>query len=215
MENVKALFDGVLKDIYGILYVYNSKYYLIYTEKELDEAGYVISYICQIGKETKNTENGPIDTGYMIGVEITDPTEQSIAQQTVSYVVEDKKNNTVNPQIQYLPVSMLSNLKIIGKKRFRLLKSIMVDSFKLVFDESVNVENTIPAAEVQQPVENTVVPQTENIGNSVVSEGETVIIDYRSKFFEEEQKNEELKLEIEELKKKLNDIKNIIEYVKE
>ena len=96
MENVKIIVDGMEKDVLGLLYVYNSKFYFIYTEKELDESGYVILYSSQIGKETVTTEYGVVDTGYMIGVNVTDPEEQSQVQKSISYIVEDKKNNTIN-----------------------------------------------------------------------------------------------------------------------
>lgn len=259
MENVKILIDGIQKDVYGLFYVYNSKYYFIYTEKELDENNYVILYMTQVGKETQNTANGTIETGYMVGIEITDPEEQKSAQTSVSYIVEDKKNNTVNPQIQYLPMSMLSNLKIVSKKRFRLLKSIMIDNFKINFDENTNtatsntnvagqtsevapVEPVIPIEPVvpAEPVipENTGVAsleqlpqplsqinnnstndsnltQTSVISNTPVDTSNdnqnNVIIDYRTKYFEEEEKNKELQEQIEILTQKLNEIRKVIE----
>ena len=70
MENIKVTINGIQKEVYGLFYIYNSKYYFIYTEKELDENGYVILYMTQVGKETASTPNGSVDTGYMIGVEI-------------------------------------------------------------------------------------------------------------------------------------------------
>ena len=53
MENIKIFIDGIQKDVYGLFYVFDSKYYFIYTEKEVDENGYVILYMSQVGKETK------------------------------------------------------------------------------------------------------------------------------------------------------------------
>lgn len=232
MENVKIILDGIVKDVFGLFYIYDSKYYFIYTEKEIDENNYVILYMTQVGKETKNTEAGVIDTGYMIGVEITDPEEQQKAQTAISYIVEDKKNNTINPQIQYLPMSMLTNLKILSKKRFRLLKTIMEENFKLDFNSNQNIElvqsqistieNSIQPIEpivdsiVQPtPIVPEVVPvvpeeqsapvvETQNIDNNV-------IVDYRTKYFEEEEKNKELQAQIDVLTEKLNEIKKVIE----
>ena len=111
MENVKILVDGVEKEVFGIFYIYNSKYYFIYTDKEIDENGYVILYMLQVGKETQNTPNGPVDTGFMVGVEITDLEEQKQVQNSISIIVDDKKNGTLNPQIKYLPMSMITKLK--------------------------------------------------------------------------------------------------------
>lgn len=266
MENIKVLIDGIQKEVYGLFYIYNSKYYFIYTEKEIDENGYVILYMTQVGKETANTPNGPVDTGYMIGVEITDPNEQKIAQESISYIVEDKKNNTQNSKIQYLPISMLVNFKILSKKRFRLLKSIIVDNFKLSFDESIHnnlAENSldtvnnaattpltsmtnagqpsvavapIPIAEVTQQEVQTLPDQVSNVvpveatpmagvnQSSVTVQAEpiiqpaeqtqvsdNVVVDYRTRFFEEEEKNKELQAQIDMLTQKLNDIKKVIE----
>lgn len=220
MENVKIILDGVVKDVFGLFYVYDSKYYFIYTEKELDENNYVILYMTQIGKETKQTETGVIDTGYMIGVEITDPVEQQKAQTSVSYIVEDKKNNTVNPQIQYLPMSMLTNLKIISKKRFRLLKTIMEENFKLVFNtieiESIQpidsiVENVVQPLPITSEVESIVPEVQTNIGVQTQKDDNNVIVDYRTRFFEEEEKNKELQAQIDMLTEKLNEIKKVIE----
>ena len=257
MENVKIFIDGIQKDVYGLFYVFDSKYYFIYTEKEVDENGYVILYMSQVGKETKNTETGPIDTGYMVGVEVTNPEEQQKVQTSISYIVEDKKNNTVNSQIQYLPMSMLTNLKIVSKKRFRLLKSIVVDNFKVTFDsdapqqtQNISLPNVLPSITplAPTPLEQSVLPTTNEIQNSLIpiqtvepivgtqpqplsnlinkeaslqpnistnnniSPNESnIIIDYRSKYFEEEEKNKELQAQIDELTQKLNDIKKVIE----
>lgn len=238
MENVKIFIDGIQKDVYGLFYVFNSKYYFIYTEKEVDENGYVILYMSQVGKESKNTETGPVDTGYMIGVEITDPEEQQKVQTSISYIVEDKKNNTINPQIQYLPMSMLTNLKIVSKKRFRLLKSIIIDNFKVPFEDvmttQIQIESQTPVQPVvpitqepivpiepivnieTQPLQNLTNNETalqSNVGvdNSISSNESNIIIDYRSKYFEEEEKNKELQAQIDELTQKLNEIKKVIE----
>lgn len=242
MENVKIFIDGIQKDVYGLFYVFDSKYYFIYTEKEVDENGYVILYMSQVGKETKNTETGPVDTGYMVGVEVTNPEEQQKVQTSISYIVEDKKNNTTNPQIQYLPMSMLTNLKIVSKKRFRLLKSIVVDNFKLSFETAassqIQTDNLINAVEPIVPISTAPVDQivpneptvsvkheplpnsnnnvtnlqgNTDIDNNISSSEGNVIIDYRSKYFEEEEKNRELQAQIDELTQKLNEIKKVIE----
>jgi hypothetical protein len=238
MENVKIFVDGIQKDVYGLFYVFNSKYYFIYTENEVDENGYVILYMSQVGKETKNTETGPVDTGYMIGVEVTNPEEQQRVQTSISYIVEDKKNNTINSEIQYLPMSMLTNLKIISKKRFRLLKSIIVDNFNVPFENAVDsqiesdnfinkvdpiVSNensssivTVESSDQTQTLQNMNNIQDqlqENISddNNISSNESNIIIDYRSKYFEEEEKNKELQAQIDELTNKLNEIRKVIE----
>jgi len=232
MEKIKIMLDGIVKDVFGFFYIYDSKYYFVYTEKEIDENDYVILYMTQVGKETKQTETGVIDTGYMIGVEITDPAEQQKAQTSISYIVEDKKNNTSNPQIQYLPMSMLTNLKIISKKRFRLLKTIMEENFKLNFNTIQTVESVQPQISIIQNQLQPIEPITENVVQPVpiVPEVTTVvpeeqpipvaqspnidndvIVDYRTRYFEEEEKNKELQSQIDILTEKLNEIKKVIE----
>lgn len=233
MENVKIFIDGIQKDVYGLFYIYNSKYYFIYTEKELDEKDYVLLYMTQVAKETKKTETGVVDTGFMVGMEITDPDEQKNVQTSVSYIVEDKKNNTVNPQIQYLPMSMLSNLKIISKKRFRLLKSVMVNNFKMNFDDAPSnivsdkvedqtllspIEVNVDLSETQEP---TPLAQLNNepietkvdvpVEPTQPTNDNNIIIDYRTKYFEEEEKNKELQAQIDELTKKIEEIKKVLE----
>ena len=231
MEKVKIILEnGIEKEVDSIFYLYNSKYYFIYTEKELDENGYVVLYMTQVGKETSNTQSGVVETGYMIGVEVTDPEEQKNVQMSVSYIVEDKKNGTTNPAIQYLPINMLTNLKIISKKRFRLLKNIMVDNFNLSFEnETIKTEETQNVLDTLKPVDNSTlineqsvaqplnrisnidvqVPENSNEVNKPPEEN--VIIDYRARFFEEQQKNTELQMQIDDLTQKLDNIKKIIE----
>ena len=55
--------------------------------------------------------------------------------------------------------------------------------------------------------------QQENVSidNNIPSNEGNVIIDYRSKYFEEEEKNKELQAQIDELTQKLNEIKKVIE----
>ena len=157
MNDIKIIENGVQKDVKGLFYIYEGKYYFIYTEREIDENNYVILYMTQVGKETKNTENGPVDTGYMVGLEISDPQEQQNIQTSISYIVDDKKNNTQNPKIQYMPMEMLTNLKIVSKKRFRLLKSILEDNFKVSFEDT-NIQINEVAPSVEQPVVPTIEP---------------------------------------------------------
>lgn len=210
MDKVKIILEnGISKEVDGIFYLYNQKYYFIYTEKELDENGYVILHLVQVGKEIKNSPTGPFETGYMIGVEIADENEWSIVKESVSKIVEDKKNKTQSPDIQYLPITMLNNLKIISKKHFKLLNNV-VESFGLKLDYVNNdvindyeLNTNTNEAELSDTM-SLEQAQSQNINN------EDVIIDYRARFFEEREKNNQLQNEIDILKQKLENIKNII-----
>ena len=225
MENTKIFLDnGTETNVNGIFYVFNSKYYFIYTMSELDENDYVRLYVVQVCKEIQNTPTGPIDTGYMLGMEINNPEEWSRVQESITKIVEDKKNNTTNVDIQYLPINMLTNLKIISKNKFKLMKGIVQDNFKVEIQSSEEPNATIDdltPIQPSEPISNAVVNDStitlENLTNihttgntlSTTNDGD-VIIDYRSRFFEEQEKNQELEEQLKILNQKLEQIKNII-----
>lgn len=245
MDKAKIILEnGIEKEVSGIFYIYNSKYYFIYTECELDENNYVILHLVQVGKEIKATPEGTIDTGFMVGVEISDFEEWKNVQHSVTQIVNDKKSGVQSSNITYLPISSLSTLKIVNKKTFKLLKNIVEENFGLSFKAdnvevstlednvaNVTLEPVLPTLEpvVEQApstIEQSlpVVPNVEsntlntievnslgNVNQAVIDEqNNNVVIDYRTKFFEEQEKNKQLEETISELTQKLNNIKNII-----
>ena len=228
MDRVSILLEnGERKEVYSIFYLYNSKYYFIYTDCEIDENGYVVLHLVQVGKETQNTASGIVDTGNMVGIEIQTPDEWKSVQESITKIVDDKKNGTQSPEIQYLPISMLTNLRIVSKKTFRLLKGIITDDFKVPIPVEPAPENSTiqPIQPVMpQPVVAPLAQPTEMVptqSNEQVSEVQPlesnsnndindVIIDYRASFFEEQQKNIELQAKVDELTKKIESIKNLI-----
>lgn len=246
MDNIKIFLEnGVDASSNGVFYINNSKYYYMYTLGEKDDnPEYIKLYVVQVCKEVKNTEAGPVDTGYMLGLEINEPNEWKSVQGSIAKIVEDKKNNTKSPEIQYLPKEMLVNLKIVSKNKFKLLKQIIEENFKVVLNNEfeatpepvVSMETTIETPiETAVPVEVTpvvplepVVPvevtpvetlttiggqinnNLESQNTSFYEEPSDVIIDYRSRFFEEQAKNAELEEQIKQLTEKLENIKNII-----
>lgn len=235
MENTKIFLDnGTELTVNGIFYVFNSKYYFIYTMSELDENDYVRLYVVQVCKEIQNTPTGPIDTGYMLGMEISNPEEWSSVQDSIMKIVEDKKNNTINSEIQYLPINMLTNLKIVNKNKFKLMKNIIEDNFKVIVGSSMetlslgdfsknynNLTSNDALTPIQplEPISNAVMKDSsiplENLNTipssttSNTKDGD-VIIDYRSRFFEEQEKNQELEEQIKKLNEKLENIKSIL-----
>lgn len=245
MDKLKIILEnGIEKEVDCIFFLYNLKYYFIYTEKESDENGYIIFYLVEVGKEIKNTMDGPLDTGYMVGVEVID---SNLMHHVITTIVEDKKNNTENAEINYLPLSMISTLKIVSKKTFRLMRNIAESNFNLSFSDKTeltnenNSYNTDIYRNSNDIITNSSVnelPQTatnldqvltsqendseavENISQINSSSDDStnqyqtqneVIIDYRTRFFEEQEKNKNLTLKIEELTKKLEEIKKVIE----
>lgn len=291
MDKFKIIInEGVETEVDGIFYLYNSKYYFAYTQKEIDEKGYVVFHLVQVGKEIQNTPSGPLDTGYMIGMEISDIEEWKSVQGSITKMIEDKKNGTQSEQIQYLPQNMLSVLKVISSKTFRLAKNVVEETLKLNMadmkensandisplvepiipiqnneldkidtstpvtinqDTAIPVELTPPVnqndlfintnpiddinpvgnLEVQTGIgENEILQSSDQVQNSeILNVGEVsenifntpkennapttqsdVIIDYRAKFFEEQEKNQQLEQQIKELTDKLENVKSII-----
>ena len=235
MENAKIFLDnGIESTVNGIFYVFNSKYYFIYTMNELDENDYVRLYVVQVCKEIQNTPTGPIDTGYMLGMEISNLEEWARVQDSITKIVEDKKNNTINSDIQYLPMSMLKKLKVISKNKFKLMKSIIEENFRVSIGTSAETnslneyqnnynggasKDSLTPIQQLAPLSNAVVNNSsiplENLTTlplntlPTTNDGD-VIIDYRSKFFEEQEKNQELEEQLKFLNQKLEQIKNII-----
>lgn len=273
--------SGVEKEVDGIFYLFNSKYFFAYTEMELDENGYVMFHLVQVGKEIKNTTEGPIDTGYMVGMEISNAEEWKNVQSSITKIVDDKKNDTQSEEIQYLPQNMLSTLKIISSKTFRLAKNVVEQVFKLVMPQpqgsliensnnnlemNVTLETQPESAQLAMPssssqtdlsngilnidqnsqiispleihneidsdsnlqsgaenIENGIL-NVENLNNSLEPvnninntqansglEGQNdVIIDYRARFFEEQEKNQQLEEQIRILTEKLESIKTLV-----
>lgn len=221
MDRVSIILENnVQKEVYSIFYLYNSKYYLIYTESQLDENGYVILHLVQVGKEIRNTPTGPVDTGNMLGVEISDPNEWKLVQESITKIVSNKKNKTDSPDIKYLSVSMLNNLKIVSKKTFRLMQSIVEEVFGIslaTIDSISTPENNYTNNEQQNNNTNELISTSNNDSqisentNLSVQENSDVIVDYRARFFEEQSKNEQLQIMIDGLNEKIENIKKIIE----
>ena len=277
MDKAKIfLEDGVAKLVNCIFYLYNSKYYFLYTENEVDENGYVRLYLVKVGKETTNSANGPVETGNMIGIEVPTDDEWKEVQGSISKIVNSKKSKIEDKDIQYLPIDMLVNLKITSKKSFRLLANIIENDFGIKLAEDLNqndddmanaTDNTVVENQVvdeqstpiedsnlNKPIEEEISvekPTVENINQEIDGASEEnseqsldqiesveedkqqdetavkeevsneatetdeyvdsdIIIDYRTRFFEEQEKNKRLNEEIDKLKKKLENINEII-----
>lgn len=188
MDDIKIITeegkDLVVKSLFFSL---NNTYYLIYTNRTLDQNGYVESSVVKLGRQIINGNNE------FIGVEIVDETEWKEVQKIISKIVEDKKNNTQSTDFQYLPVSMLTTPVIIqGKKTFRLKKEIMENYFKInINDNEENFDNLIP---------------TENETDEIIdyrtanNEAQGKIVELNSKVLELTEEQTALKQELESLK---------------
>ena len=101
----------------------------MYTKEEIVDDNYVQLYVVKVCKEIQNTQNGPIDTGYMLGIEISDSEEWSEVQKSITKIVNSKKSGIQDKEIQYLPINMLVNLKIINNNKFKLMKELVENYF--------------------------------------------------------------------------------------
>lgn len=231
MENVKIILDnGVESYVNGLFYIFNSKYYFIYTTGEIDDNEYVRLYVVQVGKEIKNTSTGPVDTGYMVGMEISNLDEWNSVQGAITKIVEYKKTGNQSSEIQYLPIDMLVNLKIVGKNKFKLMKHIVENDFKVILptqqkvdlsdnnnynlnhdivdNNEINITSTFDDTSIDNEISVSNNDNEDSIKN--VDTNSEIIIDYRTRFFEEQEKNQELQEQIRILNEKLENIKNII-----
>lgn len=191
--------NGSQLAVNGLFYVFNSKYYFMYTQGEAFDDEYIQLYIVQVCKEVKNTPNGPIDTGYMLGLEISNPDEWSNVQKSITKIVESRKNGTPSAEIQYLQNSMLQNLKIVSKNKFKLMRHVLEQNFNVSLSSS-----TKPNEEITNNQQLSVSNEPDNLSS------DDVIIDYRAKYFEEQDKNSALEEQIKSLQEKLEAVKGIL-----
>ena len=209
MENTKIILEnGAQVDVYGIFYVFDLKYYLIYTLGESVDNDYIQLYMVQVCKEIQNTVEGPKETGYMIGIETSNQEEWSAVQSSVTKILDSKKTGIANTQIQYLTMDMLQNLKIVSKNKFKLLKSTLKDTFALDFGES---QKELDSGGVNSSVSNKSNQIALQNVSSANQQQNDVIIDYRARFFEEQEKNRQLEEELKALQEKINSVKSIID----
>ena len=140
---------------YAIYYTINDRFYIIYTEKEKDENGYIVLHIAKVLKEVNNTEEGIVPTGRYIGLEISDQNEWDTAKANIGEIVANKQSGSP-ASVSYLPVSEINGISIKSSKTFKLREDI-VDS--IIEEESGNELELEPV--VQPAVEDdSVVPET-------------------------------------------------------
>lgn len=129
----------------GIYYISNNSYYFIYTKGEVCNDNHIVFYIVKILQEITNGSNGPIPTGFLIGIKINDDNEYNLVKKDIANVVKDKENNTES--FRYLDLSMLNKLKI---KDYRIFK-LGMDTYNKIFNNNnsnINVDNMIKENEM-------------------------------------------------------------------
>ena len=210
--------NGNKVSVDGIYYVSNNNYYFIYTKEELDENGHIILYILKILQEVTNTPNGPVPTGYLIGIKVTDEDEYNLVKQDITNIVAEKQNNA-EAKVMYLDMSMLQNLKVKDSRIFKLDVNLYNKIFKNnSIDPSVDTNNVSDNQTIQdnnnQALDNSS-NQTEILSNSEApvetnpDNGDN-LVNYQEKYEEELRKNEQLQNEIDNLNNILNQIRSII-----
>ena len=186
----------------GIYYVSNNNYYFIYTKGEVDESGHIVLYILKILQEVNNTPNGPVPTGFLVGVKVTDENEYNLVKQDITNIVAEKQNNT-EPKVMYLDISMLQNLKVKDSRIFKLDAKLYNKIFKNG-DNQNNIEDENITSQITPAV------NTSQESTAINSPTDQSDINYQQKYEEELKKNEELQNEINNLNNIINQIKSII-----
>ena len=67
-----TLENGIQSLVNGVFYVFDSRYFFMYTQGEYEDNDYVKLYISQISREVQNTTSGPVQTGNMVGTQVSD-----------------------------------------------------------------------------------------------------------------------------------------------
>ena len=134
---------------YGIYYTVNDRYYVIYTNMEKDENGYVILRIAKVLKEVNNTPEGIVPTGRYIGIDMPDQSEWDNVKTNISEIIANKQNNA-ETSVTYLPINEIDGINIKSFKSFRLIESI-VNSIIEKDDNKVEVP-TVDLPVVDEPV---------------------------------------------------------------
>lgn len=134
--------DGRKIIVGGIYYISNNNYYFIYTKEEKDDEGHIILYILKILQEVINTQNGPMPTGYLIGIKVTDENEYDLIKKDVINIVNDKQNGQ-GQSVRYLDLSYLKNLKVKDYRVFKLNTDIYNESLKKDNNKVVNQNDMV------------------------------------------------------------------------
>lgn len=147
--------DNMPVKSYAIYYTNNERFYVIYTEKQKDENGYVILHIAKVLKEVNSTPEGIVPTGRFIGLEISDAEEWDAVKADIGSIVANKQAGTPT-NVKYLPVQEIENVNIKSSKIFKLredvVNSIIIET-KTVEEAPVEVQNPMPNENIAPAVE--------------------------------------------------------------
>lgn len=125
---------------YAIYYTNNERFYVIYTEKEKDENGYVVLHVAKVLKEVNSTPEGIVPTGRFIGLEISDAAEWDAVKMDISSIVANKQSGT-ETNVKYLPVDEIVGINIKSSKIFKLREDVV---------SSIIVETPVMSEPVQE-----------------------------------------------------------------
>lgn len=125
---------------YAIYYTNNERFYVIYTEKEKDENGYVVLHVAKVLKEVNSTPEGIVPTGRFIGLEISDAAEWDAVKLDISSIVANKQSGA-ETNVKYLPVDEIVGINIKSSKIFKLREDVV---------SSIIVETPVMSEPVQE-----------------------------------------------------------------
>ena len=147
MSDATVIINDQSVSVRAIYYISNNNYYLIYTDEQIDNNGFVILHVAKILQEVVTTQNGPQPTGYLIGTTIASDEEYDLVKQDIAGII-DAKQNAIDAKVQFIDGSVLGQIKIKDTKIFRLKKNIFEQIFgqtnnDIKTDEQTSLNNSL------------------------------------------------------------------------
>ena len=103
-EMLITLDDNSQLKCYAVYYSSQGRYYVIYTDKSIDDKGYVIIHLAKVLKVVnRNEENVVIPTGAYVGMEVTDQLEWNTVKNDIQTVIANLQGDD-SATVQYLPL---------------------------------------------------------------------------------------------------------------
>jgi len=156
--------DNTQTKCYAVYYSSQGRYYIIYTDKSVDEKGYVIIHLAKVLKVVnRNEDNVVIPTGAYVGMEVTDQLEWNTVKTDIQTVIANLQGDD-SVTVQYLPLDDIKGIVIKSSKTFRLseeIVKIIIKEDEVPAVEELKIEEPAVVApvepEVAAPVEEPVV----------------------------------------------------------
>ena len=170
-ETMITNFDETTSKCYAVYYKSQGRYYVIYTERNKDEKGYVVLHLAKVLKVVNSSEDGEVvPTGKYVGMDVENATEWADVKNDIQNVVAYLQGN--GPEtVEFLPVDSIKGIFIKSSKTFRLTEEIV----NLIVKETEEVAPVEPAfipVDAPAEVEPEVAPVEEEVSPFIPVEPE-------------------------------------------